>query len=164
MVPWVDVTVRVLMLIGLGATWLGTIVPIFPAPTLMWVLILLYGLVTGFDLKGGIIFAVITLLTIGSLLVDNIFSIAGARKGGARWWSVVIAGAVGLVSSLFVTPIGGILLTIAALFLAEYYFRRDANLAWDATKQMVVGWGWATVARLIIGAVVIGAWLIWAFT
>jgi hypothetical protein len=61
------------------------------------------------------------------------------------------------------TPIGGILLWALALFLSEYYFQKDATLAWEATKSMVIGWGWAAVARLGIGLVVLGLWAAWAF-
>jgi uncharacterized protein YqgC (DUF456 family) len=163
MMPWLDVTVTIFTLVGLIIAWLATIIPAFPAPTLMWLLILMYGVATGFETRGVIFFVFITLLTIASLLIDNVFSMAGARKGGARWWSIAIAGVVGLVASLLLTPIGGILLWALALFLSEYYFQKDATLAWEATKSMVIGWGWAAVARLGIGLVVLGLWAAWAF-
>jgi hypothetical protein len=161
--PWLDAAFTIVILIGLIVAWLGTLIPIFPAPTVMWIFILIYGLVTGFDVRGGIFFAVITVLTIASLLSDNVLSIAGARKGGARWISVTVASAVGLISSLLLTPIAGILLTLAALYLMEYAHRKDARAAWEATKQMLVGWGWATVIRLAVGLFELILWAIWAF-
>lgn len=161
--PWAETTLRIIILIGLILTWLGTVIPIFPAPSVMWVLILVYGVITGFGTRGAIIFGVITLLTIVSVFTDNFFSIRGARKGGARWISVAIASVVGLVASLLLTPIGGILLTIAALFAAETAYQHDTEKAWAATKNWLLGWGWATVARLAIGLVTILLWVVWVW-
>lgn len=163
MVPWLDVTLRVIILVGLLVSWGATIIPIFPAPTVMWALTLIYGVATGFDGGGVIYFAIISVLTLASWFTDEVFSIAGARKGGARWLSVTIAGIVGLISSLLLTPIAGILLTVATLFLAENYYQGDADKAWQATKSMLIGWGWATIARLGIGLVILILWGLWAW-
>jgi uncharacterized protein YqgC (DUF456 family) len=160
---WLVDALRVAISIGLLAGWAATIVPIFPAPTVMWALSLLYGLLTGFDRRGSIFFAGITLLTIASWLTDNLFGIAGARKGGARWSSVAIASAVGLVTSLLLTPIVGILLTLTALFLAELAHKGNAAEAWASTKHMLLGWGWSTVVRLGLGLIVVALWGIWAW-
>jgi uncharacterized protein YqgC (DUF456 family) len=161
--PWLDTAFTIVILIGLIVAWLGTLIPIFPAPTVMWIFVLIYGVVTGFDVRSFIFFAVISFFTIAALLADNVLSIAGARKGGARWISVTVATTVGLVSSLFLTPIVGILLTLLALYLMEYAHRKDTQAAWDATKQMLLGWGCATVIRLIIGLIDLILWAIWAF-
>jgi uncharacterized protein len=162
-VPWVDLTFRIIILLGLVLSWMGTIVPIFPAPTVMWLFVLIYGVVTGFNTLGAILFGVISLLTIASWLTDNVFSIRGARQGGAEWSSVAMAAGVGLVSSLFLTPIGGIALTLLTLYLIELYRKRDADKAWRATKEMLMGWGWATLVRLGLGLGVLLLWGIWAW-
>jgi uncharacterized protein YqgC (DUF456 family) len=160
---WVEPALSIVVLIGLLLTWIGTIVPIFPAPIVMWILILIYGIFAGFGLRGAIVFGVITVLAIMSLLTDEFFSIRGARRGGARWASVAIAGGVGLITSLLLTPIGGILSTVAALFVAEALYQHDTQKAWQATKQLIIGWGWATVARLVIGLIMILLWGAWAW-
>lgn len=163
MPPWVEPALSIIVLIGLLLTWIGTIVPIFPAPTVMWILVLIYGFAAGFGVRGAILFGLITVLTVTSLLTDEFFSIRGARRGGARWASVAIAGVVGLITSLLLTPIGGILSTVAALFVAEALYRHDTQKAWEATKLLLIGWGWATVARLVIGMIIILLWGIWAW-
>lgn len=160
-VPWAETTLRIIVLILLILTWIGTIIPIFPAPSVMWLLILIHGIIVGFGTRGAIVFGLITVLTVISLLTDNFFSIRGARKGGARWASVAIASVVGLVASVLLTPIGGILLTIAALFAAETAYQQDTQKAWEATKNWLLGWGWATIARLAIGFVTILLWIFW---
>lgn len=163
MLTWVETALELIILVMLCIAWVATIIPIFPSPAIMWALTLVYGIVANFDRRGTIYFVLITLLTIAAMSVDNVLSIAGARKGGARWMSVTIASVVGLVGSLFFTPIVGIGLTIAALYLAENYYQQDAEKAWQSTKQMLIGWGWATAARLGIGFVEILLWAAWAF-
>ena len=163
MEPWTTIALPIFVLIGLALSWAATVIPIFPAPTVMWGLTLLYGILTGFTTRAIIIFVIITLLTVVSWVTDNLLSIAGARKGGARWASVIIASVVGLVTSIFFTPIVGIVATFGALYLAENYYQRDAALAWESTKQMLIGWGWSTVVRLAIGLVIIILWVIWAW-
>lgn len=161
--PWLALTFQIVVLVTLVLSWIGTIIPIFPGPTVMWALALLYGIVAGFDTRAVILFSVITILTVASWLTDNVFSIKGAREGGAAWSSVAIASAVGLVSSLFLTPIIGVLLTLLALYLVEYRRQRDPDKAILATKQMLLGWGWATVARMGLGFVNLVLWCIWAW-
>lgn len=163
MLPWFDVALRVVILIGLIVSWVATIVPLFPAPTVMWALILVYGILSGFDVRGGIFFGVISVLTIISWFTDEVFGVAGARKGGARWASLIVASVVGVISSLIFTPIAGILLTVVTVFLMESYYKGSAEEAWRATKNMLLGWGWATVARLAIGSLALILWVIWAW-
>jgi uncharacterized protein YqgC (DUF456 family) len=163
MLPWAETTIRIILLILLLLTWVGTVIPIFPAPSVIWLLILIYGLVSGFGTKGTILFGIITVLTVASLLTDNFFSIRGARQGGARWASVAIASVAGLIGSILLTPIGGMLATVGALFLAELAHKHNSREAWSATKQWLLGWGWATGARLAIGFVTILLWAAWAW-
>jgi uncharacterized protein YqgC (DUF456 family) len=162
-IPWLHTTVRTIVLIGLIITWIGTLIPIFPAPTVMWGFILLYGITTGFETRGWILFAIITVLTIISTLADNFFTIRGARQGGARWASVAIASVVGFIAGLMLTPIGGILVSVGALFAAETAFTHNTEKAWEATKQWLLGWGWATAVRLAIGFVALTLWVAWAW-
>lgn len=160
---WLGSVFRLVVLLSLIASWIGTLIPAFPAPTVMWALTLLYGLSTGFGTTGTICFGMITVLTIVAWFVDNILGLAGARKGGAQGWSLVVASAVGLVTSILLTPIIGILLTGLSLFLLEWYLKKDSELAWRATKAMLIGWGWAAAARLAIGGLVIALWAVWAW-
>lgn len=163
MATWFETALEIVILVALLMAWVATIIPIFPAPAVMWALTLVYGIATGFDTRGVIFFAITTILVIAAMFVDNILGIAGARRGGARWISVTIAAAVGFVGSLLFTPIIGILLTIAALYLAEYHDKRNREKAWESTKNMLIGWGWATVARLGIGLVEILLYAAWAW-
>ena len=73
------------LLIGL----FGLIVPIFPGITVIWLAALLYGIITGFDTLGIVLFVLITIGMLVGISVDNILMGAGARRGGASWWYYV---------------------------------------------------------------------------
>lgn len=161
--PWLIMGFKIFILVGMLLSWIGTIIPIFPGPTVMWVLALVYGIVQGFGTIGIIMFVIITLLTVASWLTDNVFSIKGAREGGASWSSVAIASIAGLISSLFLTPIIGVLVTLLTLYLIEFSKRHDSDQAMQATKQMLLGWGWATVVRLGLGFISLALWSAWAW-
>lgn len=161
--PWLIMGFKIFILVGMLLSWIGTIIPIFPGPTVMWVLALAYGVVQGFGTIGIIMFVIITLLTVASWLTDNVFSIKGAREGGASWSSVAVASIAGLISSLFMTPIIGVLVTLLTLYLIEFSKQHDSDKAMRATKQMLLGWGWATVVRLALGFISLALWSAWAW-
>lgn len=160
---WSELFIKLLLLAGMLAGLFSLIIPVFPGITVIWVLVLLHGVIFGFSTLGIWLTLLITVLAIAGWLSDNILSTGKALQGGAHWSSLTIALTAGLVSSFFLTPIGGILVTLLALFLAEYYRRHDRQEAWEITKSMMIGWGWAFVARFSIGLLMIGVWAIWAF-
>ena len=153
---WIILSV---MLFGL----FSLLIPILPGLVIIWVAGLVYGLVTGFNLTGGIIFAVMTLLMIAGSLVDNVLMGASARKTGASWLSILVALAAGLVGSLLWPPLGGLFAALVGIFLVEFYRLRDWRKAWDSTRGMAVGCGWSVVVRLLFGVVMIGLYALWAF-
>ena len=160
---WLETFLTFALLFGMLIGLFGLIVPIFPGITVIWAFILIYGLIFGFGTLGGWLFVVITLLTIAGNIVDNVLMGGKARQRGARWTSIAIALTAGFVGSIFLTPIGGIAVTLGALYLAEYNHHRDQETAWAITKSMAIGWGWAFVARFAVGLVMIGLWAIWAW-
>jgi uncharacterized protein YqgC (DUF456 family) len=163
MTHWLEIVVKLFMLFGMLIGLAGMVVPIFPGVTVIWALALLYGIIFGFGVGGGWLFAFITVLAVIGWVVDNILMGGKARQGGARWTSIAIAFVAGFVGSIFLTPLGGIAATLYALYLAEYSYRQDRAEAWAVTKSMAIGWGWAFVARFSIGLVMIGLWAIWAW-
>jgi uncharacterized protein YqgC (DUF456 family) len=162
-IPWLDLTLRIGTLIVLLITWVAMVIPAFPAPAVMWIFTLIYGLLAGFEAGGALYFAAITLLTIFALLADNVLMLGNARKAGARWSSLVVAFIAGTLGSLLLTPLLGIPITLLALFLMEYARQKDADQAWASTKSMVFGWGWSVVVRLLLGLAMLILWAMWAW-
>jgi len=163
MASWLAIVIKVLILFGMLVGLAGMVVPVFPGVTVIWALALLYGIIFDFAGSGFWLFIVITILTIIGCVVDNLIVGGKARQSGARWTSIVLAFITGLLSSIFLTPLVGIPATLTALYLIEYLHRRDHTETWEVTKGMALGWGWAFVARLAIGLVMIGLWAIWAW-
>jgi uncharacterized protein YqgC (DUF456 family) len=149
----------VMMAVGL------LVIPILPGLVIIWVAALGYGIAAGFGALGWIMFTLISLLMVGGSVLDNVLMGAKAHKEGAPWWVVLIA----LVSAIlgnFIIPIpiiGGILAALLVLFLIEWIRLKDARKALSSMRGMLVGCGWAVVFRVIIGLVMIGLWLIWAW-
>jgi uncharacterized protein len=168
MIDWPLVGTFVLQWFTLAAILLGLvglIVPIFPGLLVIWVATLIYGLVGhAFDLKGWILFGLITVLMLVGGAVDNVLIGAKARASGAAWASIWVSYAAGLVGSLFFTPLIGLLCAPLGLFVAEYVHRRDWRAALKTVGALLVGWGWAFGIRLIIGLFMTGLWMLWAWT
>jgi uncharacterized protein YqgC (DUF456 family) len=153
---WIILSV---MLFGL----FSLLIPILPGLVIIWVAGLVYGLVNGFNLVGGILFAVMTVLMIGGSLVDNVMMGTKARQTGASWIAIGVALVAGVVGSLVWPPLGGLFAAMLGIFLVEFYRLRDWRKALDSTRGLAVGCGWAVVVRFLIGMVMVGLYVIWAF-
>jgi len=149
----------VFMLIGL----LGLIVPLYPGAVIMWITALIYGLARGFDLLGGVLFAIITLMMIAAVVADNLLTTAGARWGGASWKAVGLAIFAGIAGTIFMPPFGGLITTPLAILLYEYFRLRDWNKAFNAFKGLAMGYGASYFVRLGLGIGILILWLIWAW-
>ena len=147
------------MLVGL------LVIPILPGLVIIWAAGLGYGLAAGFGTLGWIMFALLTILMLVGSIVDNILMGTSAHKEGAPWWVILIAMAAAILGS-FLIPVpvlGGILAALATLFGIEWLRRKDWRKALASIRGMLIGWGWAFVFRFIIGLIMIGLWLIWAW-
>ena len=154
--PWI-----VLAFLLLGQA--GTLIPLLPGLWIQWAAALVIGLVRGFDLTGGILFAIITILVIIGGIIDNVAMGASAKTSGASWFSIGAALIGGVLGSLIFPPLGGLILAMAGIFLVEYLRIRDLRKAWDSTRGLAVGCGWGAILRFGFGLLVIVVWLLWAF-
>ena len=140
-------------------------IPILPGLVIIWVSALGYGIAVGFGMLGWVMTALITVLMLAGSILDNVLMGAQAHKEGAPWWVVLIAMAAAIIGS-FVIPIpiiGGILAALLVLFLLEWMRLKNARKALASMRGMLVGCGWAIVFRFIMGMVMIGFWLVWAW-
>ena len=152
--------------VALTAMLVGLLVlPLLPGLVIIWVAALGYGLALGVSTFGWVVLAILTVLMLGGSIIDNILMGTQAHKEGAPWWAILLATLAAIVGT-FVIPIpiiGGILAALATLFAIEWIRRKDWHKALASLKGMAVGWGWAFVIRFIMGLVMIGLWLIWAW-
>jgi uncharacterized protein YqgC (DUF456 family) len=159
----VDTLAFWLTLVGMLVGLFGAIIPFFPGVTVIWVAGLVYGIVTGFDTLGIIIMALITLGFLAGITVDNVLMGAGARMGGASWWTLAAAVVAGVVGTIAFPPIGGFIAVPLAIFLIELLRNRAVEDAWRATRGLALGWGLSFLVRFAIGLVMIALWLVWVF-
>jgi len=163
MEPRLELIISLLILLGMLVSLCGLIVPIFPGLVVIWVLALLYGILSGFGMSGAALFVVITVLAILGEISDNLLMGKKARQEGARWLSIAFAFVAGIVCSIVFTPLAGIAAALGGLFLAEFVSSKDYRKALAVTKGMAIGWGWSFVARFGVGLMMIALWAIWAW-
>jgi len=160
---WLRVGVETLTLFALIIGTAGLIVPVFPGLVVNWVAILIYGIISGFGIKGWIIFVLVTILMIVGNVVDNIMMGGKARESGASWFSIGTGYVASLIVSFFFTPVAGLVTAPVSVFLVEFIrlkkWREALNVAWS----LMVGWGWSIGIRITIGVAMIGLWMIWAW-
>jgi len=151
------------MLVGL----FGLIVPVFPGLTVMWLAALVYALVQS---ASGLMawvdwlsFALITLFMIGGNIVDNIIIASKMRGHEIPWKTIILCYIVGIVVSLFFTPLAGLVASPLALLGLEYLRFRDQKLAFESAKVFMIGWGASFAARFGIGILIVIFWMLWAW-
>ena len=160
---WLRVGVETLTLFALIVGTVGLIIPVFPGLVVNWIAILVYGVVSGFGVKGWIIFVLVTILMIVGNVIDNVMMGKKARESGASWLSIVTGYVVSLVVSLIFTPIAGLVAAPVGVFLVEFIWRRKWREALNVAWSLMVGWGWSIAIRITIGVAMIGLWMVWAW-
>ena len=164
---FLQVILETLTLFALIVGLLGLIVPVFPGLVIMWLGTLVYaflqsaaGNMTGWK---WVIFGIITFLMITGSIADNLIIAQKMRDKYIPWSSILFAFGVSLIASLFFTPLIGLVAAPVGLFIAESRRLKDRDAAVDSTKTYMIGWGWAFGVRFLIGLVMIGFWMLWAW-
>ena len=151
------------MLVGL----FGLIVPVFPGLTVMWLAALVYALVQSASglmaWVDWLLFAFITLFMIGGNIVDNIIIASKMRGHEIPWKTIILCYIVGIVVSLFFTPLAGLVASPLALLGLEYLRFRDRKLAFESARVFMIGWGASFAVRFGIGILMVIFWMLWAW-
>jgi len=155
----------VLTFLALLTGLFGLVIPVFPGLTVMWIATLVFAIIKALSEEmtwvTWLIFVVITLLMLGGNVVDNIIITKHMRDKDVPWSSIIISFSAGIVVSLFLTPLAGIIASPVGLFLAEWRRVKDRQAALANTRAWMTGWGWSFLARFGIGIVMIllsGLW------
>jgi uncharacterized protein YqgC (DUF456 family) len=154
---WFVPVLAVIMGIGL----LGLLFYIIPGLTIIWLAVLVYGIVTGFNVGSGILFGFITILMVAGNLLDNLFMGSEAKKSGASWLSIVVALVAGIAGTIILPPFGGLLFAAAGILVVEWIRKRDLAEGAKSAGGILKGCGLAVVTRFGIGVLMIGLWVAW---
>lgn len=145
----------------------GLLIPIFPGLTIMWLGTLVYAVVQamigGMNWVDWLLFTLITFFMIGGNIVDNLIIAKHVREKRVPWGSILFAFAAGILLSLFLTPVAGMIASPVGLYLAEWRRLKDKQVALANTKAWMTGWGWSIAARMGIGLTMIVFWGLWAW-
>lgn len=139
------------------------LIPILPGLVIIWAAALGYGLFMGFSTLGWVMFALMTVLMVVGSLVDNVLMGTSAHKEGAPWWVILLALVFAILGNFLVPIVGGVLVALLVLFLLQWARLKDTRKALASMKGLLVGLGWSVAIRFIMGMVMIGLWLIWAW-
>lgn len=154
---WFVPVLAVIMGVGL----LGLLFYIIPGLTIIWLAVLVYGIVSGFNVGSGILFGIITLLMVGGNLIDNLIMGAEAKKTGASWPSIIVALVAGIAGTFILPPFGGLIFAAVGILVVEWIRKRDLAEGAKSAGGILKGCGLAVVTRFGIGALMIGLWVIW---
>ena len=164
---FLQIVLETLTLLALIVGLLGLVMPVFPGLVVMWLGTLVYAILQSaagnMTTWKWVIFAIITLLMIAGSVADNLIIARKMRDKYVPWSSILFAFGASLVASLFFTPLIGLVAAPVGLYLAENRRLKNNEAAIDSTKAYMVGWGWAFGVRFLIGLVMIGFWMIWAW-
>ncbi len=144
----------ILFLAGLA----GTILPVLPGPALIWIGMLIYGLIAGFENIGPGFMAIQALLVLSIFGLDYFFSALGTRYfGGSK--AALAGAAIGLVAGIFFFPVGLVVGPFLGAALAELMVRRKTAQAIRSGVGATIGFWVALPVKLGLEAVMI-TWFI----
>lgn len=165
---WLYITLLVLTSLIQLTGFFGLFLVFFPGLTVIWLGQLIWVLSVGFNQaheprQFGWTIAIIVintvLMVLGSIL-DNVFMAGSAHRKGAPWWVIALSWLGMIIGGILLTPIGGLAVALLVLFLAEYLRIKDEKQAFESTKGMVMGCGWAVAARAAIALLMLMLWLV----
>jgi uncharacterized protein YqgC (DUF456 family) len=156
-----QVTLQIVVLVVMLGGLLSLLLVIMPGLTIIWLAAMIYGILTRFNLTGLLILGTITGLMIFGNIIDQILMGAKAKQSGASWTGIFLSMLAALIFSILFPPFGGLAAALIVLFVVEFLRLRNWRKAGESTKEMATGCATAVVARIGIGLVMIGLWLLW---
>ena len=147
------------MIVGL----VGIVVPILPGTLLIWLTVLIYAIIDGFEAIGWVGFAIITLIALVTGTADIWLPLLGAKTAGAAKRALFFGLAGGVVGFFLLgalipilgSLLGGVLGYATGVLLGQYHKYRDWNLALRAGLGSLAGWGIGTAIQLGGGLLIV---------
>ncbi len=149
-------------ILGMGVIWLlmvigifGIIVPLLPGILLIWLGVLAYVLINGFELVSIPYFVLITLIALVAGTADLWLPLLGAKSTGVSWKTLGL-GVVGAIIGTILLPIVGTIVGYAlGILLGEYIRLGEWRPAVKSSVVGMVSWGVGTILQLAGGILII---------
>jgi uncharacterized protein YqgC (DUF456 family) len=148
-----------LMLVGLA----GTVLPVLPGTILIFVGVLIYAFLEGFQAVGWPTLAALGLLTLVATTAELWASSVGAKMGGASGWSVLAGMGGGLVGLLVFNLPGAIIGAVLGVLVSEMVRVGDWQKALKAGSGWAIGWLISAVVQVAVGLAMMAIfiWQVW---
>ncbi len=160
MSPQLISLLKILAYVGLALGVVGVILPVIPGPILIWFSALLWAWADGFQAVGWPTLIILGLLALLAEISDVALAAMGARKGGAGWLSMVVAGAAAVVGFLIFNLIGALIGAFLGLLAWETYRHRgEIRQAWHASKGFILGYLLAMVVKMAFAIAMVAIFL-----
>ncbi|MEK6635402.1 MAG: DUF456 domain-containing protein [Planctomycetota bacterium] len=141
----------IIMIIGMA----GIIVPIIPSIPLIWLGAFLYAIFTHFEKVTWMVLLIFAILTIFSIVLENIGNVYGAKKFGATRWGIIGSIAGTGIGFYMGGPIGMILGPIVGTVIFELIGGKGFRGALKSGLGNFVGFLGGSVVKIIVGLTMI---------
>ena len=154
--PQLTSFLQIIAYVGIALGMIGTVAPIIPGTILIWFSVLLWAWVDGFEAIGWPTLVVFAILAIAAEIGDLLFASWGAKKGGASWKSLFVAGAAAIAGFIIFNLLGAILGAVLGMLAWEAYQRDwDWRESWGASRGLILGYVIAMLFKFTMGALVV---------
>jgi len=138
---WQEILGLVLTLLVMGVGLAGSVIPALPSTPLVLLAAVAHKLFFGTEGAGALVLGIMVVLTLVSLVLDQLVTAYGARRFGASWRGVlgaVVGGIVGMFIGLVGVLVGPFI--GAALFelAGERSVKESSRAGWGATVGLLL--------------------------
>ena len=150
----------IIMLAGMA----GIIVPIIPSIPLIWLGSFIYAIFTHFEKITWVVLLIFALLTIFSIVLENIGNVYGAKRFGATKWGIIgsiVGTGVGFYTG---GPVGLILGPVIGTIIFEFIGGKGYKGAFKSGLGNFVGFLGGSILKFIVGLamIIVFIWKIFA--
>lgn len=155
-------TIIILAVLFMLPGLLGVILPIFPGVPFMFLVALVYGFVTKFQLLSVSELIWLAGLALISVVVDYLAGLLGAKFGGASAKALTV-GLIGFVVGMIIfPPLGGLFGMFLGIVITEFYLVGKGRTALKAGAGGLLGALAGMIINLVIGLTFVGLFLFFA--
>lgn len=137
----------------------GIVVPVIPSTPLIWFGVFFYAICTHFEKITWMVLLIFAMLTIFSIILENLGNIYGAKRFGATRWGIIGSIAGTGVGFYMGGPIGLLLGPIVGTIIFEIIGGKDYTGALKSGLGNFVGFIGGTVIKIAIGLTMISLFI-----